>query len=184
MTDFTGPVRVRRLDSQTTAIELHAGGSAHFTDRVVVSGDLVVSGNIQANAADHQVMFVARTTVNAQTNTAAATITIPTGSHIHNIEYMLIGNHFGTAAADVNILIGTSADDNEYCTIAASGGAPAVMSFFGPVNQATTVQTQNFTGISGLALHSIASDTISIKTTAVSGTVSSKNALLSFFYSR
>ena len=192
MTGFYAPFHIKHPWDVPTTVMDFVGNSARFTgpvhvaDNAIISGDVRVSGRLLGNAQGtyYPAMQVAFVTVNCQTNTAAAELNLPTDAHIHDITYMLIDNHFGTAAADVNIVIGTSGDDDQYATIAASGGAPSIMSIFGPGAAAVTANQHQFTGVSGAALHGKAAGGIFIKTTAVSGTVSSKNALLSFLFTR
>ena len=148
--------------------------AAVFTGIVSAESDVYVSGRIRSAVGN--VPITQSVTVNAQTATAGTLeVAIPTDAHITNITFQLVDDVFATAASDINILIGTSGDDNQYATIAASGGVPSIMQ----------IGNVNFTGVSGAALHGKAAGGIFIKTTAAaSGAVTSKNALLTFTYIR
>ena len=76
MTTFTGPVHIRRLDSDTTAIRLDAGGSATFTDTVRASAGIqvgtavTVDGTLNVSGAS---TFVGKVTAAGGLQVGAAT---------------------------------------------------------------------------------------------------------------
>lgn len=153
-----------------------AGSTLRVVGTMTAQGNVDVSGRVRT--ASHPLLGAASVTVNAASGAGASgasrEVAIPAGAHITDIRFTRISNEFATAAADVNVLIGTSGDDNQYAILAASGGAPPA---FG-------LGHANFTAVSGAALHAKAAGGVFVKTTAVSGAVTAKDALITFHFAR
>ena len=157
-------------------------GDVRFGSTVCAATDVLVSGRVRSGAAAAGAklgdMLVSQSvSVNCQTATAATSaINLPLGASIVGMRYQLVENHFGTAAADVNLLVGVSSDDNQLATVAVSGNAPAISYW----------NAAQWTGVCASLMHSVAApnNKIFVKTTAVSGAVSAKNLLLTVDYIR
>lgn len=156
MTDFTSPLRVRPLDSQTTVMAVDAAGTAVF------SGDVAVSGRIvQGPTGQVGTMMLTQSATVLESNTAAIQLMSLPAAIIHDVLYKrLNAGGFSTAAASVDILVGTSADDDAFGRFA-NISAQANLSF-----------TEDGTNVCGQALHGFATQGVFVKVTATSGAVS------------
>ena len=156
MTDFTSPLRARPLDSQTTVMAVDAAGTAAF------SGDVAVSGRIlQGLAAQAGTMMVTQSATVLESNTAATQLFSMPAAIIHDILYKRVNaGGFSTAVASIDIMIGTSGDDDALGRWA-NVSAQAALSF-----------TEDGTNVCGLAMHSFATQGLFTKVTATSGAVS------------
>lgn len=116
MTDFTGPVRVRALDSDVTAVALGGAGSAQFT------GSVSADGAIRSGAG--RVLMTQEATL-AANNSAAASggtqlFSVPLGARVRDFAITQLEG-LVCADTDLTIQIGTSGDANAFATFAVSG---------------------------------------------------------------
>lgn len=175
MTDFTGPLRVRSVDSDVTAFQVEPGGDVECSGRMRSGASPLTIGNV---------LLAASVTVDTQTHTAAASaFTLPTGSHLMDIYLHRISDQFCTGASDISIRVGTSADDNQFGEFHVSGATPSWSSILSHEVAATV----GFLGVaSGAGAHGLAAANarVFVKTTAISGTVTAKQSLLTVTYQR
>lgn len=170
MTTFTGPVNVKRLDAETTTIEMHQGGSARFTDVVRASGgaqiggtvsaagDVFVSGNVRA--AGGRVVYEQTVTVWEGATAGVTAAIIPAGGSILDIKMFMKNAFPASAGATVTLNVGDSADADVYGTIT-NLSATAIFHAGG------------ITGCCARAFVDLAAETnVIFKTIAASGTVS------------
>lgn len=150
-------------------MRVSAGGTANFNSliRDQFGGISVMSNSV---------------TVNAKTATAkSSAFSLPAGSHIVDLTLHRISNELATAASDITVQIGTSGVDNFYGTFTAiSGGG---QSFLRLAPGATGTPASAAAGPNYFNI-SQANSRVFVKTTAVSGAVTSKDALLSVMYKR
>lgn len=171
--------------AETTAMEVSAAGSARFSGPgVTITGTMAVVGNIAASgnaSVSGQIDSGAGTVVLEQSATVAESMTAATqlvslpNSRLHDVLYKRINvGGFSTAAATINIHVGTSADEDQFGTFP-NVSAQAIMSL-----------TEDGTNVSGNTMHFVASQGVFVRVTAASGAVSGAlgNGLLTFVYSR
>lgn len=163
MTEFTGPLRIRALDSDTIQAAVSAGGSATFASNVNVSG------NVRSGGAS--VVLSQRLTAAGATGVSG--VTIPAGGSLLDVIYHGMVT-FGSAAGVVDVIIGTTADDDQFGRWTNVSGRSAL------------TLIANGTNVSGAAMRDITARTpLFVKTTATSGARSSAGrALLNFLYTR
>lgn len=101
MTDFTGPVRIRALDSDTTAAKVSAAGTAQFKA-------IDVSGDIKSESG--QVLFSQMTTLPHTASADTQIAFLPGGANIADI-IVMPKEAFNTSADAVvgTVHLGTSA---------------------------------------------------------------------------
>ena len=162
MTTHVGPLHIKRLDSDVTAVAIEAGGSATFTDAVRANSDIIVSGQVQSGPTGQVgVMMLTQSATVLESMTAATQLMSLPNAIVHDILYKRVNaGGFSTAAATVDILIGTSGDDDAFGRFG-NVSANAALSF-----------TEDGTNVCGLALHNYTTQGLFVKVTAVSGVVS------------
>ena len=190
MTRFTGPVKVKMPFSETTVARVDTSGSAQFAQGgdfggpVIIDGTINVSGaatfgagitfNGAVSAAVTAVfgapVFVGSTAgalgrvvlcqqVEISGNNTKKPMTLPAGSDILDIKYVS-RTAFSTALSQVDILVGTSADDVKLARFTNVSGM-----FY----QTKTADTD----VSGMTSVSGASSIIVVQATAISGAIAS-----------
>lgn len=170
MTTFTGPVNVKRLDAETTTIEMHQGGSARFTDTIRASGgaqfgstvsaagDIFVSGNVRA--AGGRTVYEQSVTVWEGATAGVTAAIVPAGGSIVDLKMIPRTTFPASAGATITLNVGDSADADVYGTLT-------------NVSATAVFHAGMLAGCCARAFLNLASETnVIFKTIAASGTVS------------
>ena len=180
MTRMSAPFKIKRaLDgSDTSVMSVDVSGSAKFAQgasfgaAVVVAGGITVSGGavevgatvkatrmqVGTSAADSADVLLCRQ-IAVPSNTTKTAVRLPDGSDIVDVTMFIQTPPGGTAQSTVNVLVGTTAQDNRFASftnVSAQGH-----------HKVSTRQTSAWNSVSG------ASGIITVHTSAVSGAIAS-----------
>ena len=165
MTRFTGPVKVKKAFSDVSVARIDASGSAHFAQGADFGGVLYVTGTAQIGDGTSQgkvALVQSLDLTNATTSTTAAVV--PDGSDVTDVR-LFVGTAFATAAADVEVRIGTSANESLFGVISMDTNIAGGMHVL--ANGAFTSAGTTWLGLSGAGAQIVA------RVTAVSGAIAS-----------
>lgn len=153
---FTTVADVSARGGPADAAGLALNASSRFTRNVSVSG------NIQAGAVGQlgSIVLTQSATVTEAMTAATQLLSLPNANILDIVYKRVNAGGFSTAAATVNILVGTSADDDEF------GSFPNVSA------QPVLSLTEDGTGVCGKNLQGFTTQGLFVKVTAASGAVS------------
>lgn len=164
MTTFTGPVNVRRLDSDVTAVSIEAAGSATFTGdarfsgTVSAAGDIFVSGNLRSTGG--RIIYEQSVTVWEGATAGVTAAIVPAGASIVDLKLIPRTTFPASAGATVTLNVGDSADADVFGTLT-------------NVSATAVFHAGMLAGCCARAFLNLASETnVIFKTIAASGTVS------------
>ena len=148
MTRFTGPVKVKQAFSEAIVASIDENG-------IIKSGAAGESGFAQ---------LVQQSTLTASNTTNATAAVLPDGSDVLDIRFF-VENAFATAAADVQVRVGTSANETLFGTISIDTNIAGGMHVL--TGTAFTSAGTSWNGLTG------AGAKIMAQVTAVSGAIAS-----------
>ena len=184
MTRLSGPLKVKRPFEETTVASIDVSGSAKFNQGASFGGNVIIAGSVDVSGAialDGGVSVAATATfvapvlvgssagslgrvvlvqqVEISGNNTKKPMTLPAGSDILDIKYVSRAV-FSSALSQVDILVGTSADDVKLARFTNVSGM-----FY----QTKTADTD----VSGMTSVSGANSIIVVQATAISGAIAS-----------